>query len=1525
MTTILRQVHQELSTRKVLLVGHSQGTFYTNAAYDYLTGHGVAKESIAVYNIATPADRVLGGGNYLTSSTDKVISSIVAGLASVSSVRKPLPANIDLALSADEQNSSTGGHSLGGVYLTSAPDRVVADMQGEINSLSATDSLNQDCFTPPPVTLSNTLEGFGLKTADFGLAVLKNVKTSVDSARVAIGNWEKQVAVAGAQALGNALVYISNLQASLFGRNPFVAALTGNLTKNLASDTQVDALANQTSKTQDIVDFAENKSSADVLVQSNQDQIDDILERIDVLRRQLADVNKSTVDDTQIILADKKVVAVDVFQQKTETTNNISTIVRNMGSGTPFYPKILISEVQTASATDDKQEFVELYNPTADQVSLTGWYLQRKTKTGTSFSSFVTSTLFNSEKIGAKDYLVIARQGSGFLGDIIIDNPLTDDNSLVLKNPSGDISDMLGWGLAQSYEGAPAQNPPGGRSVGRKFVDGSEVDINNNSLDFELASPTPRVQNVAYVAPILVVPTDTVAPTVVFNDLASIQSNLTFTINLTITDTALDTVLPSGIAGYTLRARENEGNWQEDLYKPVTGALLTFSDTKNITGNDETKYSFQVKTKDIAGNESDWQPETPASTKISIFKKILINEVQTAGVTTKDEFIELYNPNTVGVNMAGFALKKKTSGGTESNLISTGSFLGVIKSQGYFLIAPPNNEDGSKNYTGVAMPDLYYSGKTFSIASSNTVLLYNADGALLDKVGFGAAKDFELLATVNPDSNKSIERKKPGQDTDNNANDFKVSDAPTPKGAFPKTILQDVTDYSQNFGINVPGAPTLSLLIKWSSPSANISSYQVQQKMGDADWVDWLASTAQTQESVVVPFSLITNNSYIFRARATDNDGNVGDWSEQITINLANPVIINEVNTGAFGQWIELYNKSDNDVNLDGWKIVSGALNLSLKGTILSHGYFILEANDDDTLPDVLADQIFTTPLGQALYLRGSNNRYMDEFGGFSQAGGEASVERISPYSFGSLAKNWQVNNGAPVVGTYGAQNSSYQRYTYIEASFIQNTTLTKALSPYLFLGGNVQVPEGVTLTIEPGVVIKFFDTMSNFIINGTLRAVGTSDQKIIFTSLKDDEFGGDTNQNGSDTAPIPGNWLGIYFSPSSTNSTLEHVRVRYAGAQLGSSPPGWGNAIWVDYANISLKNSIIEQNKNIGLRLVNSLSMVDFATFLYQDTENDVQYKSRAVYVLGGAPTVKNSDFENNTYGIYIDQLAASPAGDAAPSTPVIENNTFENNNTPIYVGTLSYPFFTNNKAENNTYNTITFNGDIVQNMTLSPDLPYLIRRILTVPENITLTLQPGVIMNFYDNSAGIKTEGTLTAVGTPDAPIIFRAFHYDQPWVLPGNWLGLQFSKTSVSSVLEYVGISYAGAFYGSDQNPEFAAAINVDQSIITLKNSLLQNNANSAMRLVNSASLVDGVRFVLHNVRTAVLPPKAVHVRGGSPTIKNSSFEKNTFGIYQETWHNPDTGEDVLPTPDYSDNNTFADSELENIFPTILPVAP
>ena len=79
-------------------------------------------------------------------------------------------------------------------------------------------------------------------------------------------------------------------------------------------------------------------------------------------------------------------------------------------------------------------------------------------------------------------------------------------------------------------------------------------------------------------------------------------------------------------------------------------------------------------------------------------------------------------------------------------------------------------------------------------------------------------------------------------------------------------------------------------------------------------------------------------------------------------------------------------------------------------------------------------------------------------------------------------------------------------------------------------VAGNITVASGATLTIQPGAIVKF-DSGVSLTVNsgGTLNAIGTRAQPIVFTSIKDDEYGGDTNEDGDRTYAQPGDWARIY------------------------------------------------------------------------------------------------------------------------------------------------------------------------------------------------------------------------------------------------------------------------------------------------------------------------------------------------------------------------------------------------------------
>ncbi|MDP2648836.1 MAG: hypothetical protein Q8P19_02960, partial [bacterium] len=190
--TILTQIHPEVTTRKILLVGHSQGSFYVNEIYDYLITHGVPKQSIGVYAVATPASYVAGGGGYVTSTNDTVINNVrdkeVGGNTRIYAdshytiggvVASALRANITIPPEDGWATDARAGHAFSGVYLKGVPARIVHDINAELSKLSVPDAgdAQEGCFTPPEPTLGYKAEQAFFDVGDPLASAVKTVAT----------------------------------------------------------------------------------------------------------------------------------------------------------------------------------------------------------------------------------------------------------------------------------------------------------------------------------------------------------------------------------------------------------------------------------------------------------------------------------------------------------------------------------------------------------------------------------------------------------------------------------------------------------------------------------------------------------------------------------------------------------------------------------------------------------------------------------------------------------------------------------------------------------------------------------------------------------------------------------------------------------------------------------------------------------------------------------------------------------------------------------------------------------------------------------------------------------------------------------------------------------------------------------------------------------------------------------------------------------------------------------------------------
>lgn len=148
------------------------------------------------------------------------------------------------------------------------------------------------------------------------------------------------------------------------------------------------------------------------------------------------------------------------------------------------------------------------------------------------------------------------------------------------------------------------------------------------------------------------------------------------------------------------------------------------------------------------------------------------------------------------------------------------------------------------------------------------------------------------------------------------------------------------------------------------------------------------------------------------------------------------------------------------------------------------------------------------------------------------------------------------------------------------------DTTWTSS-NVYTLAGCNLVVGAGATLSVEPGTHVKVGGTGSAIIVDGRIEAVGSASQPIAFTSLTDDSRGGDTNADGSATAPASGDWYGFLFR-SGSSGRLEHFFVGYAGSGVFNNAAAlWNRAqVDVDQAAVELRDGEIAFGKRKGVYL---------------------------------------------------------------------------------------------------------------------------------------------------------------------------------------------------------------------------------------------------------------------------------------------------------------------------------------------------
>lgn len=288
----------------------------------------------------------------------------------------------------------------------------------------------------------------------------------------------------------------------------------------------------------------------------------------------------------------------------------------------------------------------------------------------------------------------------------------------------------------------------------------------------------------------------------------------------------------------------------------------------------------------------------------------------------------------------------------------------------------------------------------------------------------------------------------------------------------------------------------------------------------------------------------------------------------------------------------------------------------------------------------------------------------------------------MDPYGWsGSGTDPWSHNQG--YLWTTNPPSLKWP-ITNISGTISSNTTFTGG-SVYL-IDGVVTVSSGVTLTIDADAVIKFKDISSSLIINGTLDVNGVLTNPVYFTSFKDDSIGGDTNNDGSATTPVSGDWERIKFNFGSAGN-FEYTVIRYGG-YIVDPMSATNNSLVNDGGIVDFNNSSIYYSDSVGISQTSGSMSISESNFhnsaagLQQEggsstiTNSEFYDNSSGIGIHGGILDISNSEFHhNNNYG------TSQFSGDVE-----VTNSEFYENGTGIFVwrGILD---ISNNDIHDNDY----------------------------------------------------------------------------------------------------------------------------------------------------------------------------------------------------------------------------------------------